>query len=667
MKTQHIFSIMVIILVCCTVLPVFCIKHITHKNTDKIFKFLKVFHACIFFASWNKNSHINHLSLLVNFASNFLINKNNTLPWNRLSADRKLFSTIFKPKYRTLCIVGLAESVKTEKLNGTNSNLIRGDDKNYGTSYQQDYIIIILQTYKLLKIRVPISKYSRSTLVIIHFPHDKIYVECFTCLPWFDGLAIIIRMDDKLDKLSTYSTLKDLVFTTNFPIFSSRRNRWDADQDFPVETMGSRIKVTSLCYTSLVGLSINCSLYFCMTYKKEFADELAVLDFYVAHGVERYGMKYSIFYTSGRKSNIFALLSPFSLPGWLVLGIIFGMTSTVLWLTSVSFNPLYWMLSTVIEQHDDRSSEKNKFNWHVILSWLYFGFVLRTAYTSNLYDYMAWSTDTNKFPTSFYDLLLNYSTIVFGTNDATYEYSNFLQSVVNCEDSLKKTTICNVAKAFLSKWWRLSPFNKAHEYVKQNESGLEVCKNINDGCKETDRFTYAYTTGPTDAPTTMFGYVDKILLLTGMKLKLFANNAEGYIYQNGHTWLVSDNIWRQKSELAIAVIYESGIATLPRTYSQYSIAKNYIENWISNGTHVTVNGKAVRNNIILSSVRTWLRLGCFQYFRQDGCIVATEMEETKEISVSLCVLKVVWVLYGTLQISSTLLFVNEIRIKVHRK
>ncbi len=250
---------------------------------------------------------------------------------------------------------------------------------------------------------------------------------------WYFILQVpLIRLDKELRYVQTYYKVMEVLNKFSFEMIDN----FPAEV-CPLETIRtSRIYYShnwTACAKNLFRSKLNCSSILCKLHVRQFhIIEHGMSEeniFVTPHGSTFHGPVYSMFYLKGNSRNIFSLLSPFTLNGWIVLMWFCYVVTFVLWLLNIGYNPIFWLLTVIIEQNNDQRGKLNQSSLPLILAWLYVAIVLRQAYTSNLYDCMTFEETPSDLPDSFQKCLQTTSVVLLSSFNAIDDIYGFRSGI----------------------------------------------------------------------------------------------------------------------------------------------------------------------------------------------------------------------------------------------
>ncbi len=93
--------------------------------------------------------------------------------------------------------------------------------------------------------------------------------------------------------------------------------------------------------------------------------------FSLSNASDFYGPLYNIFHVDQKFRNIFSLFSPFTLNGWIILAAHYFLVGFMLRVLNRKFNPLFWLLTILLEQNDDLNGKLGKASMFVVLCLIY--------------------------------------------------------------------------------------------------------------------------------------------------------------------------------------------------------------------------------------------------------------------------------------------------------
>lgn len=378
-----------------------------------------------------------------------------------------------------------------------------------------------------------------------------------------------------------------------------------------------------------------------------------------AYASDFYGVKYSVIYLPIKHRNMYALLSPFPVNGWVLILSVGGLVANILWISNVKFNPVFWLFTVLLEQNDDKSSEINKVDAVIVLGWLFTALMLRNAYTSNLYAYMATQLNPSDLPASLDEAVKSRSVVILSNSLVSILIQEYKKAVNHRAYDLQQTKIYHLANEIERKHIAMHSYLGPFENIRVKNQGMyELCdlKILSARCEKLDRFAYVYTSGPKDILFTTFFLVSKLLLtIDNINLQIFENNEMEY-FQSGRSLSInSDNFLRFKFEKYLASVVESGISSfLMKRIDEYTI-KNYVKYLkLNNGNFSWLN--ISDKNLLIYTMR-WMQNGCFTYYSKEKCDL--KINQHIEVPVKILDLIVVWLLFSVFLLMSLLAFAYE--------
>ncbi len=434
-----------------------------HEKFDKVWPFLQMFSKCIIHSIRNPDSNFtpqHNLNILCgdnciflqttkNF-ENLQVNKFNKskLDLNfggtdTLSIYRKFLTA---PKFRLVCHVEMYFTVlmsdKMQVIDELEIVVEREFKENEQTDkfYQPDYIFIPAGRKDLIsvdKLAIYSTVFTRSVILFFELVQGDISFACIASsvvkqkkelFNEIEGVFHMYVLQSPLTKFADQTeTLIKLKLLSD--LNSLEQNMHGKSIQCPYELTKSKksnpllLFFWSLCLKDIVESKLNCSTEICKElslYELSFRNQEFVYgnNLYMAFGTEFTRIQYSLLYIPEKRKNIYALLSPLTIDGWLLVLTSGYLVGFMLWILQAPFSPFFWLFTVVLEQNDDKRNKLKTTIVPLILIWLYSSILLRNVFTSNLFTYMALDQEPTDLPVSFDDVLEKPSVHILTSNTA---------------------------------------------------------------------------------------------------------------------------------------------------------------------------------------------------------------------------------------------------------
>lgn len=413
--------------------------------SSKFWPFLRLFTSCTFHLITNPNPlespHL-HLDILCN--ANFLNiqtardfyelvetgGSNSSLHIDLQNVKIPWYRELSISKHQMFCNIDFFlirnitnANILVDTINLKLEHQLKGDQR----FYQPDFIFVATNIGDLVHQNIVFTTtfISSATIFFLNYSESVIYLACTTSASilqatrtgtydqnygWLLVMKLPIqKLSNEIGNLKSYKNVKTIFNIKSFemssrlsthicPLGSKRQNTFQQSYSWNV------------CATSWFKSRINCSVDSCEYFVEFQFHSIRFTDidegkFLISHGSEFYGPIYTLFYFKADHRNMFSLLSPFTLGGWVIFSANCCFVGFVLWLAKVAFNPFYWVFTVILEQNDDRRAKINKASVVVVSAWLYVAFIFRQAYTSNLYSYMTIEKPPSDLPNTLANIL----------------------------------------------------------------------------------------------------------------------------------------------------------------------------------------------------------------------------------------------------------------------
>lgn len=366
-------------------------------------------------------------------------------------------------------------------------------------------------------------------------------------------------------------------------------------------------------------------------------------------------------YLPTQNRNMYALLSPFSIIGWLAIGISCYVVGLVIWLSHMKFNPYFWVVTVVLEQNDDHRNTVAKSSVIIILLWLFVALLLRNVYTANIFAYMTLEPIPNDLPRSLDEVTKSQSTVLLTSFWALKMLISYTNNIDD-SNSVKETNLYHLGNKLVKKSWEMldsfsGPFQNIYF---ENESPHKICKYANpdlESCVGRDKIAYMIETGPLDQLYTARFMTGKLLLALN-QFRILENNEHDIFVTREFVSTNSDNFLKYKFEGHLGSLVESGIGTVLKDELFEKKMREHITEMrkFKSFSHVFANN--LSTNIIFHYISLWTRNDCFLSYQEEVCNLGIGADE--DIPVKLGDLTCVWTLLFGLLVVSSFRFLYEI-------
>lgn len=420
----------------------------------------------------------------------------------------------------------------------------------------------------------------------------------------------------------------------------------------------------TLCAMELFKLKLNCTVGFChdTLYAIEKMDVSRILPFHflMPHGNEFFGIKYSLFYNPSVNRNMFALLSPFKLLGWVVVLLTCYFVGLILKISTFGKNPFYWLLIVVLEQGDILKSQLNKINVIIVVCWIYGALMLRQAYTSNLFTYMTLEMGPSDLPQTFEETIGSDHVVNFGTYFIFNLLEEFKKAVYD-QNLILQGRLYNLANNTITKLWNMDVDSGALKNIRQNYHGdPEICNlkklktqryyevDIN-SCQKQKTYAFLSTTGPAEWYAMTSRLTSKLLLkLNNTRLLIFESRSISLFQTSDLIVFKSNNFLKAKFGDFLASLSQSGIESLELKYVQ----RNFVKEFVKDKLAYTVDTK------ISNLVSHWLDNRCNDFYNSENCDL--NLNKYSEVPVTYSDLTAIWLLLVFILMASIISFTHEV-------
>ncbi len=679
-------------------------------DTSKIISYLKLFSACtvhtvkilnqinpIFPNFCHSGLYTIHSQIVPSNLSLF-----NDDFWLQVNFDPANISytqnKIFTHKHQLSCVAEIRLSVWIKKLHKVSEMLQlylvqKGPTSlNKGIrSYQPDYVLLptrMLSQNQHIFVNIPFK--TRAVILLIDVDQSRLYFACAICVDkveknrGLDNSISITQPKLFIYKKQTFriSNLADIK-TISAKINSNAANRFTKVKRNPgngvicpfennrEKNMLTWYSVWITCAESMFQTRLNCTTSNCISgfigiYHLDMS-EVQPNQYIWSQGSEAYGVQYSLLYNPPSTKNLFALLSPFSVKGWIVMLLTCYFVGLVLWMSKIRINSFFWLFVVVLEQGDDIKSQLNKINTFVVISWIYGALMFRQAYTSNLFTYMTLEASPSDLPKTFEETLVSDSLICFATDYILYLLETF-QNAVHNNNSASQTTLFELVDKALTKVWKIDSYTDALSNIRHTVNGnYEVCNlklNMSstfydtdlESCREQSRLALFQVTGPADWYTTTISLTNKLLLkINNSRLQIFETYGKSYFQISRIVVSQTDSFLMRKMEEFLAYITQSGMQLLQLNYIQQRFMKSYVNNKYDY-TSYKFSGSNIGNLVSL-----WTHNRCHIFYKPELCDL--NLNEYLEVPVTFDALTVLWLLLMLLYVFCICSFTRELLIE----
>lgn len=558
----------------------------------------------------------------------------------------------------------------------------------YDKRNQVDFIFIAFtaKAFNLQTIYLIQNLFTRAAIIL---------VDAYCAEMYFLNLAEanVIKIDDvhtsyqvyefffveiPLYKIETVSVKSLQVFKIIIDRYQYPPSNFKLSNFCPVETKRLRSPNQELIYASwgqcvkeLIKERLNCTSELCSknlneVYHRELDTHINNFSLISPHGVEDFGIRYSVFYNAANARNIYALISPFSLTSWIAIIICSYVVALLLFISQVNFNPFFWLLTIILEQNCVTSSKFTHSDVFVVFVWLSGAFLLRNAYTSNLYTYLSVELEPIDLPSSFQEILDNGNVKFLVSDFASIQIDRY-KNAMNY-NSFNGTYGYELADLIVKKAWRmwLDVFTGRFYNIQRNSDGAQNLCNHESyevdvaSCVKLDTFGYVTTISSGDYFSDSLQDFGKLFLLTrnfGLKLSL---SNEISTFQSRYVFVFkSDNIFKTRFEIYMAAVEQSGINLLQKKYMGEGDMKAYLKllKTVYSTKNVTERNISIEKLGYYSTL--WIQNNCYSVYSKEKCEIKSDSGDEDEIPVKLVDLLVVWILYAGLLITTIAVFGQE--------
>ncbi len=583
---------------------------------------------------------------------------------------------LFLSKYRPVCNIEILLTVLVDNADQTIDNLefnfqyTKIRDEICDKSNPLDFILIPF-TAKVLNLRYIYSIqyiFTRAAVILINVNSEEIYFPNVA-----EGSVI------EINYASTRNKLYELFFV-GIPLYKIpkksmnryqfRPSNFKLSSNCPVESKRLRTSIEKLrfpswshCVNDLIFERLNCTSRICYNslnymFKSKLSTDINKFSLISSHGGGVLGVQYSLFYNAENARNIYALISPFSLTSWIIIIIISYMVALLLFIFQINFKPFFWMFTILLEQNCTKSSKITNADVFIVFVWLFGAFLLRNAYTSNLYTLLSVELEPLDLPTSFQEILNSWNVkllVSFYASSVIKKHKN--EIAYNSYGN-------NFAGLTIKEQWkfRFNPATGKLSNIRSNSDGVQyLCKAKRNGyvdvpsCVKLDLFGYVITKSSGDYYSDYANDFGKLLLLTSnFGLKLSISKEIGSYQSRLVDVFESDSIFKTKFEKYMAALEQSGIDLLQKKYLGEADIKYYV-NHLRNEyglKHTSKQSISVEKLAYYSTL--WFQNGCFTVYSKEKCDINTNSGDELEIPVKFIDLLVVWMLCTGLYITTVI-------------
>ncbi len=611
-----------------------------------------------------------------------------TMEYQELSL---LFNITFPSKNRIICSVELVLPFQNNASNvhSLSFNFLYKNTENYKFSAPNFVLIPInVQVVDISNLHLTLSFFTKATILTLLIPKSEVYFACFSYsetneyekwirYPVYRVLASNMKLTEEIKFVKSLAKLKFTITKHTFQrknfivaeklIFEKFRSpalklnvfKNVDDKNYQKKLIREMLNCTFDYNNDNNNNNKVCAHIFSFSIGYYAGYEKSV--FYSPHGNEFFGMRYSYFYTSNIYRNIYALLSPFPLEGWLIVILSCYLVGLVLWLTTINSHPFFWLSTVILEQNSSKWGHVNPANMFIIGLWLYVCHVFRNAYTSNLYSYMTLELEPYDLPVTFEDIV-NWDSVTIFSNYEIIQVIKEYEYNFDCHPNLVHTKMYKLTQVVLQKtlniWIQFVQTQYLMRILNRSIANYLTC-NLNDlvgfrseSCRYLEKFAYLTRSGPVDNPDTHLYSAGKlILLMSNTNVKIVDYNGVNLYPSRKQFFSMTDHVFRLEFEKYLALISQSGIDDLLKKYFTEVKMRDIFFKFDIHHYH-RIGNKSMSRYIPL-----WIRNGCFTFFSIARCDV--NFEKHLEVPVKLIDLLGVWiVIFGSL-VGSVLLFTYE--------
>lgn len=658
---------------------------------------LGVFETCILHAIWhptppNINIHnFNKLDKFIAIHSTIILpnisHSGIELFWQSIDFDPGNISThqlIFYLKFRLLCTVQILFSgwVKYRQMDSSVMKVcfVQRPQESVQRDiqfYQPDFIVLPVneRTKIFPQIYLTVPMFSRTVILMLDVINSKVY---FTTIGNADSEnstlnirsiitiihATVYKYQEKFNKFKSTTE----VVSKNLELMFPFESKWLPKFCFFEQRKTIRNSVPKnqniwiFCIKEIIRMKLNCTSQICVNVisnQFHFKNSVSVQKHMYAlpHGNEFNGIKYSFFYMPANTRNLYALVSPFSLVGWVIAIISFYFVGFTFWLSHFQSHNYFGLLALLLEQDDNIANEINRNTAFLIITWLFAAHILRNEYTSNLFTYMTVEQSPPDLPNNFEEIVKNEPTIILVNGYARFLIQSYVD-LVEIELFRKESKIYNLAKLTLKKMWYSSPRPGPLSNIRhRDDENFDVCrakygKYIPELCLRRERFAHVYLSGPSDDYQISGILATKLLLKTKYNRIQIIEKNDADLFQSLHlTVTYTNNFLKSTFEKYLAYLIQSGIVKLQKKYlTEQNMRYNVHE--INKTTKYSIDKN------IFYYISMWQHNNCFSLYRKANCDLSPD--KNGEVPVKLADLLTVWILLGGFLIASGFALAYEI-------
>lgn len=540
--------------------------------------------------------------------------------------------------------------------------------------YQPDFILVALATTASSTgpWYLPVRPYTRSKIMLLDLSSNSIYFANVILEDQYQrkmdlirGLVIIsvpvFRFNDKIRHTKSVKQLS-LVFDQ---FYYTKSNDWSTTRTIAGKN-NVRLYGWVAYVLELTLLGLNCTTEICFyVVRSEFGKMEAKYfkkQYYpISHGTEFYGIQYFLVYSPDMERNMYALLAPFSFVGWSLILISFGLVGLILFLQGVSYNPLFWLFSVVLEQGDHKRCKTNNVSWVLLFVWLYVALLLRNFYTSNLYTYMTVELGPSDLPNSLSDILNSPSVPLLATSSADSLVSDYIWAIN--KHGLKHTNLYHLAKRADQKTWSLYHFDPVNHFRYNTRSNIrEICRIsitslVDKSCVQLKRLALISENGPLDGIHFGQSRLGKLLLmLNNSRFEMLENNDRSLFRVGKLLYSFSNNFLLPTVNMHLSLLVQAGIDEVLKKQEMELKMKSFADRLNNNG--VLLARYNISLQIMSKYISKWVHKGCFILYREEVC--SLKNQKYLEVPVKLVDLTTAWLLFIGLLLLSIVGLLYEI-------
>lgn len=513
-----------------------------------------------------------------------------------------------------------------------NTNVTHTFRHNFTRTLHPKYVLIILATIaeNSMNNYIVVPEHFISSILLVFYLNnpDLCYVGCFTCdkthllnkslhntiEEYNNARNTAVLIETAFDKLSP-STVDSLWKHLHLKInnFGITNLTPDSDSELDKCSRSKMYELTSqtylernieqMCVLEAYKIFRNCTSFQCSIYLSTvlFYQEVFYWQFHFNNN--GYNMEYRVLSTGAQYSGLlfsvvieptvlhadyFALLQPFLVEVWVLVGICMGIISCVITGTGLKCHvTIIWIFSILLEQGNilfKRTNVQVRF----LVMWLFGSFVIRQYYSSFLFSYIT-SPKPLVVPKTWSDLY-HYKTKVFADSflalHLNYQYESLNESFGSIG---KEYNLFNITNVFQS---------SVHEIISQFlEKGSITCSNLNfylsikeeeiQDCDMSKRFAILYNTHGNRSPNTARFALPAIAIFGGRSI-VTTQQQSGLFLQPSLWFSTTYQYFLDDYQTFVGVMVENGLSSIYKQTFETTLQGKILK-------EVDVNGGFERN------------------------------------------------------------------------